>query len=204
MSCQRCCSPSSSPAYWPACSTTSSVGVLLAVGVAVRLPTWVVKLYIGVLVLAIGLVILKNSARQPPFSWRRIGVLGFVAAFNKGISGGGYGPVVTGGQMLAGVRSRSAIGIASLAEGLTSVVGLMVYLASGTPFPWLLAPSLLLGAVLSVPLAAYVVSLSSSAVSPRRWGATRWYGYWCENGSLSRLGESAVKVNTQFEPQNGP
>jgi len=34
----------------------------------------------------------------------------------------------------------------------------MVYLASGTPFPWLLAPSLLLGAVLSVPLAAYVVS----------------------------------------------
>jgi len=125
MSCQRCCSPSSSPAYWHIdlrpgshdlkvaglLTVLSVVGVLLAVGVAVRLPTWVVKLYIGVLVLAIGLVILKNSARQPPFSWRRIGVLGFVAAFNKGISGGGYGPVVTGGQMLAGVRSRSAIGI---------------------------------------------------------------------------------------------
>jgi len=136
----------------------SVVGVLLAVGIAVRLPTWAVKLYIGVLVLAIGLVILKNSGRQLPFSWRRIGVLGFVAAFNKGISGGGYGPVVTGGQMLAGVRGRSAIGIASLAEGLTSIVGVVVYLASGTPFPWLLAPSLVLGAVLSVPLAAYVVS----------------------------------------------
>ena len=139
-------------------ATLSIVGVLLAVGIAVRLPAWVVKLYIGVVVLAIGLVILKNSQRELPFSWRRIGVLGFVAAFNKGISGGGYGPVVTGGQVLAGVRGRSAIGIASLAEGITSIAGVAIYYASGVSISWHLAPSLLLGAVLSVPLAAYVVS----------------------------------------------
>ena len=60
--------------------------------------------------------------------------------------------------MLAGVRGRSAIGIASLAEGFTSVVGVSMYLLSGTPIAWNLAPSLLLGAVISVPLAAYVVS----------------------------------------------
>jgi uncharacterized membrane protein YfcA len=139
-------------------SALSVVGVFLAVVVAVRLPTWAVKLYVGVLVLAIGLVILKNSKRQAPFSWRRIGVLGFVAAFNKGMSGGGYGPVVAGGQVLAGVRGRTAVGIASLAEGFTSLVGVVFYLASGAPLSWHLAPSLMLGAVLSVPLAAYVVS----------------------------------------------
>jgi len=136
----------------------SVVGVLLAVGVAISVPSWMVKLYIGLLVLVMGLVILKNNNKEFPFSWRRIGGLGFIAAFNKGISGGGYGPVVTGGQVLSGVRGRNAIGIASLAEGITSVVGVAIYLISGTPIPWHLAPSLLLGAIFSVPLAAYVVS----------------------------------------------
>ena len=136
----------------------SAVGVLVAVGIAINMPSWGVKLYIGAVVLIMGLVILKNRSRDVPFSWRRIGGLGFIAAFNKGISGGGYGPVVTGGQVLAGVRGRNAVGIASLAEGITSAVGVLIYLLSGTAVLWHLAPSLLLGAVLSAPIAAYVVS----------------------------------------------
>jgi uncharacterized membrane protein YfcA len=136
----------------------SIVGVLMAVGVAVNVPSWVVKLYIGILVLSIGLTILKNCQRQVTFSWRRIAGLGFLAAFNKGISGGGYGPVVTGGQVLAGVRGRNAVGIASLAEGITSAVGVLAYLVSGMAIPWHLAPSLVLGAVLSALPAAYAVS----------------------------------------------
>ena len=136
----------------------SAVGVLVAVGIAINMPSWGVKLYIGAVVLIMGLVILKNRSRDVPFSWRRIGGLGFTAAFNKGISGGGYGPVVTGGQVLAGVRGRNAVGIASLAEGITSAVGVLIYLLSGTAVLWHLAPSLLLGAVLSAPIAAYVVS----------------------------------------------
>mgnify|MGYP006286051057 CR=1 FL=1 len=136
----------------------SLVGVLAGVGVAVNIPSWVLKTYIGILVLSIGVSILMNHRRQLPFSWRRIGCLGLLAAFNKGISGGGYGPVVTGGQVLSGVRSRSAIGIASLAEGITSAVGVAAYLCSGVPLGWQLAPSLLLGALLSVPISAYVVS----------------------------------------------
>ena len=136
----------------------SIFGVLAAVTIAVNLPSWVMKLYVGLLVLVMGLVILKNRNRELPFSWRRIGGLGFFAAFNKGISGGGYGPVVTGGQVLSGVRGRNAVGIASLAEGITSIVGVSIYLLSSAAISWHLAPSLMLGAVLSVPLAAFVVS----------------------------------------------
>ncbi|MBN1146306.1 MAG: sulfite exporter TauE/SafE family protein [Anaerolineales bacterium] len=139
-------------------SAMSVVGVFVAVIVAVNVPSWVVKLYIGILVLVMGLMILKHNRRELPFSWRRIGFLGLLAAFNKGISGGGYGPIVTGGQMLSGVRGRSAVGIASLAEGITSIVGVGIYLCSSTPFPWHLALPLMVGAVLSVPLAAYFVS----------------------------------------------
>lgn len=135
----------------------SIVGVLLAVRIAISVPSWVVKLYIGLLVLVIGITILISSHKEVPFSWKRVAGLGFLASFNKGISGGGYGPVVTGGQILSGIESRSAVGIASLAEGITSAVGLLAYLASGAPFPWTLAPSLVIGAILSTPLAAYLV-----------------------------------------------
>jgi len=71
----------------------SIIGAILSVSLAVRLPALVVKVYIGLLVLSIGLWILKNHRREMSFSWRRIAGLGFLAAFNKGISGGGYGPV---------------------------------------------------------------------------------------------------------------
>jgi len=49
-----------------------------------------------------------------------------VGAFDKGISGGGYGPVVTGEQMVLGIPGRNAVGITSFSEGLVSLVGLAV------------------------------------------------------------------------------
>lgn len=152
-------------------SALSVVGVLAAVLIAVRLPTWAVKVYVGVLVLAIGLALLWSRNRSYRFSWRRIAGLGLIAAFNKGISGGGYGPVVTGGQVLSGIEARSAVGIASLAEGITSLVGVITYLVLGSAFPILLAPSLMLGAVLSVPFAAYAVSRSREHAMARVIGA---------------------------------
>ncbi|MCK4488818.1 MAG: sulfite exporter TauE/SafE family protein [Anaerolineales bacterium] len=139
-------------------ASLSIVGVLIATIIAVNVPSWAVKLYIGVLVLALGLFILLNHKREYSFSLRRIAGLGLLAAFNKGISGGGYGPVVTAGQVLSGVRGRNAVGITSLAEGITCVVGVGIYLLSGISLSWPLVTSLLLGAVLSVPLSAYFVS----------------------------------------------
>lgn len=144
-------------------SGLSLVGVVIAVAIAVSVPAWVIKVYIGVLVLAIGVCILLLRHRQVSFTWRRVSGLGFLAAFNKGISGGGYGPVTTGGLMLSGVSSRNAVGMTSLAEGITSAVGVLAYcLATRAQVPWHLAPSLLLGALLSVPLAAFAVSRLST------------------------------------------
>ena len=139
-------------------ATLSTLGVIFAVVLAVNLPSWLVKFYIGLMVLSMGLLILKHNKRELPFSWRRIGGLGFLAAFNKGISGGGYGPVVTSGQVLSGVRGRNAVGIASLAEGITCIVGVAVFISSGVLISWQLAPSLLIGSIISVPIAAYIVS----------------------------------------------
>jgi uncharacterized membrane protein YfcA len=136
----------------------SLVGILMSVLIAINIPSWMIKLYIGLLVLSLGLIILKNHKTEQKFSWKRIAGLGWLAAFNKGISGGGYGPVVTAGQVLAGVRGRTSVGITSLAEGITSIAGLTIYFLSGVDIYWPLAVTLLAGAVLSVPLSAFIVS----------------------------------------------
>lgn len=135
----------------------SIAGTVTAVFLAISLPKFYLKLYIGLLVLAMGVVILATMSKHYGFSWRKIAFLGLVASFNKGMSGGGYGPVVTGGQLLAGVEGKNAIGITSLAEGLTCAVGLTAYVLMKGVADWTLAPYLVLGAVLSVPPAAYTV-----------------------------------------------
>jgi uncharacterized membrane protein YfcA len=136
----------------------SVVGTLAAIAIALSLPILYVKLYISLLVLTMGVIILVTLNRKFLFSWKKIVSLGLLASFNKGLSGGGYGPVVTSGQILSGVNPKSAIGITSLAEGLTCLVGVIAYfLFTNHTIEWDLAPSLVLGALLSVPLAAYTV-----------------------------------------------
>lgn len=136
----------------------SVIGTVVAVLIALNLPAFYVKLYIGLLVTGMGIVILVMLNRTFRFSWKKIMALGFLASFNKGISGGGYGPLVTNGQILSGVRMKNAIGITSLAEGLTCLSGVLVYLLfTDHTIEWDLAPSLVLGALISVPFAAYTV-----------------------------------------------
>lgn len=145
-------------------ASCSIVGSTFAVFLAIGLPTLYLTLYIGILVLVIGLSILITVNRDYGFSWRRMTGLALIASFNKGISGGGYGPVVTGGQLLSGVDGRNAIGITSLAEGLTCIVGVIAYVLTKGLIDWILAPYLVIGAVLSVPLSAYTVK----RFSPRK------------------------------------
>jgi len=110
-----------------------------------------------VLILVIGIIIIVTLNRQYDFSWKKITFLGLIASFNKGISGGGYGPVVTGGQLLAGLDGKNAVGITSLAEGLTCLVGVLMYYFTDVKADWTLAPYLIIGGVLSVPLSVRTV-----------------------------------------------
>jgi hypothetical protein len=135
----------------------SIVGTVTAVCMALNLPKLYLKLYIGSLILLIGLFILITINKQYQFSWKKMTVLGVIASFNKGISGGGYGPVVTGGQILSGIQGKNAVGITSMAEGLTCAVGVLTYVLTKGVVDWLLAPYLVIGAVMSVPMSALTV-----------------------------------------------
>jgi len=138
-------------------ASCSIIGTVAAVFIAVSIPEFILKLYIALLVMIIGIVILATLNKTYSFSWRRIIKLGLIASFNKGLSGGGYGPVVTGGQLLSGVEGKSAVGITSLAEGLTCLVGFIMYFSMKGMMDWRLAFSLIIGGVASVPLSVFTV-----------------------------------------------
>ena len=135
----------------------SSIGVIVSVMIALKIPKWLLTLYIGLLVLSMGILILVSVSKPIRFSWRKIMGLTFLAAFNKGISGGGYGPLVMGGQMLSGVCAKNAVGITAFAEAITCFIGFILYLISGKSIDWKLTGLLVICATSAVPIAAMTV-----------------------------------------------
>ena len=138
-------------------SSFSVVGTIIAVFLAVKLPSEILKIAIGAIVFSMGLFIIATFNRKPRFTWRKIVVVGTVASFNKGLSGGGYGPLVMGGQLLSGIDVKNAVGITSLAEGVTCFIGIVFYFILGKTADWVLVPWLMAGAILSVPFAVHTL-----------------------------------------------
>lgn len=123
------------------------------------------SLYIAIMVIGMGIFILACFNHQFKYSWKKIAGLGLLASFNKGLTGGGYGPIVVSGQLLSGVEGKNAIGITSLAEGLTCAIGTLSYFfIMNNAVDWRLAPYIILGAVCSVPLSAKSVKVISPKI----------------------------------------
>ncbi|HQP91328.1 MAG TPA: sulfite exporter TauE/SafE family protein [Candidatus Omnitrophota bacterium] len=134
----------------------SSVGAVISVLLALKIPKWLLTSYIGMIVTIMGVLIIFSN-RIKKFSWKKIVSLSFLAAFNKGISGGGYGPVIMGGQILSGIEAKNAIGITAFAEAVTCLVGSFIYVLLGKEIDWKLTLLLILSATPAVPIAALTV-----------------------------------------------
>ncbi len=142
---------------------SSAVGVLIAVPIALLLPIFYLKLYIGILIATMGVVIISKYKSTGKFTWKKILGLGGLAAFNKGLSGGGYGPIIVSGQILSGINTKNSIGITALSEGATCLIGVITYFILGANVDWTLAPYLVLGSSISVPLSVYSVKRMPAA-----------------------------------------
>jgi len=136
-----------------------TIGIIIGVLLATELPEKILKTYIGLLVIVIGIIILLKYRKKLHFSWKKIVGLGVIASFNKGMTGGGYGPVLAGGQIVAGVDSKKAVGITAMTEGLICVIGFIAYIFIGGTehLNWNLIISLLIGGIASTPLAVYAI-----------------------------------------------
>ena len=140
------------------------IGSLIAMSAASFLvgslvPGTYIKWYISFLAFLMGALIVFRSYRKiregRPFSvWKCI-LLGGVIGFNKGSTGGGYGPLSVSGYILLGLTAASAIGTTTVAEGIACVIGFATYTLTA-PLDWRLILSITLGSLVADPLSAYV------------------------------------------------
>ena len=141
-------------------ASCSIVGTVFAAFIAISVSKTFITGYISFLLMIIGVSTFTSIKKEYKFSWLKIFFLGITASFNKGMSGGGYGPLVTGGQLLSGLKSKNAVGITSLAEGLTSLVGTITYfMINQGKSDYFLGLSLIAGAILSIPISVNIVKI---------------------------------------------
>jgi len=111
-----------------------------------------IKLYVACLLIVMGVCSLLTARTFQNYRPKWMWLFAALAGFNKGIGGGGYGPVVTVGGLLAGVPVKSMVAVTSLAEGATCVFAVLTWftlLSSGVVIDYMLLPSFVIGTVLA-------------------------------------------------------
>ncbi|MDC7240860.1 MAG: sulfite exporter TauE/SafE family protein, partial [Spirochaetales bacterium] len=137
-----------------------------------------IKIYVAVLLIMMGVISLLNNSRRKSYNPKMMLFFGTLAGFNKGVGGGGYGPVVTVGGLLSGVPVKTMTAITSLAEGMVCLcsVGLwFILMALGrVQLDFILLPSMIIGSLVAVIAAPYAVKIFPMKV----W---RWFvpAYCC-------------------------
>jgi uncharacterized membrane protein YfcA len=118
-----------------------------------------IKLYVALLLLMMGGVSLFQSKKERPYKPGKMVLWASLAGFNKGVGGGGYGPVVTIGGLMAGVPVKSMLAVTAISEGAVSTVAVLVWLAmlsSGVKIDYILLPSFMLATMFSAVAAPYM------------------------------------------------
>lgn len=138
--------------------TCGIIAIVIGAFTALSVPELWLKSYIGLLMIGIGISVLFEFTDKRDFSLWRVLTFGSIASFNKGVSGGGFGPVLAGGQMLSGVKGKVAVSMTAFTEGIVSAVGFLVYMiVNSLHTNWYLNGAILLGGLVATPFAVWAV-----------------------------------------------
>lgn len=133
--------------------TATAIGVYAATNI----PSWVLKSYIGVLVVFMG--VLCIFPLYYTFKWWKIYLIGFVSSFNKSFSGGGFGPLTSTGKILAGVDAKVSVATTTYAEAPICIVGwILWYLSEGQTMVLWFPLVLIAGAIIGGAIGPYITS----------------------------------------------
>ena len=121
-----------------------------------------IKAYVMLTLLLMGGVSLFQgiSRQEHKYRPRLMTLFGFLAGFNKGIGGGGFGPVVTVGGVLSGVPVKSQLAVTAISEGTVSSFAVIIWfvtLSTGTQIDFILLPSMMIAAIGSGIIAPFAV-----------------------------------------------
>jgi uncharacterized membrane protein YfcA len=131
------------------------IGGVIGAKISLGIPSFYLQLYIGILVLIAGIFVLLSKGINMGFDWGRITLVGLLGSINKGISGSGFGPIITTGAIISGMDEKTSIAIQALSELPVSLIGFITYYLSGAPLDWQLTLSLGVGVALAAPMAAF-------------------------------------------------
>lgn len=126
-----------------------------------------IKLYVAILLLMMGVISIFQARKERPYKPRRMIGFAALAGFNKGVGGGGYGPVVTIGGLISGVPVKSMLAVTAISEGTVSAFAILVWIAlltSGIIIDYVLLPTMMLATMFSAVAAPYM-----TRVFPEKW-----------------------------------
>ena len=145
-----------------------SIIISIIIGyLAIELPSEIIKLYVAVLVIFMGVsnifrVIFYKKIKNKKYNPKKLIGFAVLAGFNKGIGGGGYGPVITLGEIMSGIYEKSATAISSFAECIVSFVGVLCFFFIsnyGVAVDYAILPSILIGGIFAAVLSPYLVRI---------------------------------------------
>jgi uncharacterized membrane protein YfcA len=151
-----------------------SISAFIGAALLSSLPGEVVKPFISLFLLALGLLIFIRFLRPsdnrqdhvtPKISSKFLTPLGLVAGFFDAVGGGGWGPIATP-VLLArkGITPRKVIGTVDTSEfaiAVSATLGFVIFLG-WEQFNWTWVAAFMIGGVLAAPLAAFLVRIIPS------------------------------------------
>ncbi|MBD3406328.1 MAG: TSUP family transporter [Candidatus Lokiarchaeota archaeon] len=136
------------------------IGAVISAIIAITLPDWFMLTYIGIMMVAVGFMVKRKVSFVG--RWREMYLASAVGGFNKAISGGGYGPIITSVQIMSGSKARKSVGITQFSESTISAIGFLIYVALEGPFALLEVSQsltiLIITGVVAAPLGALLVT----------------------------------------------
>lgn len=130
------------------------IAMTFAVLVVISVPSQILMFYVSLTIMSVGAILLLK--KKFVFSKKKLYMIGGLSAFNKAISGGGFGPVVTSGQIMSGSEAKNAVAVTSFAETILSAFGFILYIFISGTFNLNLAFLVIFSGIIAAPLGAFI------------------------------------------------
>lgn len=135
-----------------------ALGAILGAYVLTNIDGNVVKPFIAVYLLIMGVVIIRKAfmRAEPGQQTQRLAPLALFGGFIDAVGGGGWGPVVASTLLGKGHNPRFTIGSVNLAEFFIALAGAGTFVALIGTGNWQIIAGLVLGGAFAAPFAAYL------------------------------------------------
>ncbi|KUJ63445.1 ABC transporter permease [Flavobacteriaceae bacterium CRH] len=120
----------------------------------------IIKPFIAVYMIVLAVIIIKKALKKTIVKkkTKKLSVLAVFGGFMDSVGGGGWGPIVTSTLLGRGRNPRYTIGSVNAAEFAISFASGITFMLFGGIHGWQVIIGLILGGVISAPLAAYLVN----------------------------------------------